>query len=264
VIRARLLHEAKYVGDPLALDLRVGTQYFHVVGVLPDFEFQSPNKMVLGIDDRALEIYVPFQTVVDRYGLNSSTSRQGTYENERVEVHQLVCSVRTEDKVMEAARCIQSVLAKLHKKRDFEVTVPLEQLEQREKAQQVFNYVLPVIAGISLLVGGIGILNIMLASITERTREIGIRRALGASRSDIVMQFLVETVVISTIGGLLGVGLGVGGAPLMSKATGWETTVTPWAIGLSLTISMLTGIIFGLYPARRAAYMDPIEALRHE
>jgi len=194
VIRSRLIREAKYVGDPLQLDLRVGTQYFHVVGVLPDFEFQSPNKAVLGIDDRALEIYVPFETVVDRIGLQSSTSRQGTYENERVELHQLVCSVQSEDKVMEAARCIQAVLAKLHKKRDFEVTVPLEQLEQREKAQQVFNYVLPVIAGISLLVGGIGILNIMLASITERTREIGIRRALGAARADIVLQFLVETV----------------------------------------------------------------------
>jgi len=124
--------------------------------------------------------------------------------------------------------------------------------------------VLPIIAGISLLVGGIGILNIMLASITERTREIGIRRALGASRGDIVLQFLVETVVISTIGGMLGVALGLGGAPLLSRLTGWETMLTLWSIWLALLISMATGIIFGLYPARRAAYMDPIEALRHE
>ncbi len=264
VVRARLLRDAKYVGDPLKLDLRVGRQYLRVVGVLPDFEFQSPNKMVLGIDDRALEIYVPFETVADRIGFTSSVQRQGTYETERVELHQIVCTVQSEEKVMEAARCIQAILSKLHKKRDFEVTVPLEQLEQREKAQQVFNYVLPIIAGISLLVGGIGILNIMLASITERTREIGIRRALGASRGDIVLQFLVETVVISTIGGMLGVALGLGGAPLLSRLTGWETMLTLWSIWLALLISMATGIIFGLYPARRAAYMDPIEALRHE
>jgi putative ABC transport system permease protein len=264
VVRARLLREARYVGDPLQLDLRVGSQYLRVVGVLPDFEFQSPNKMVLGIDDRALEIYVPFETVADRIGFTSYTSRQGTSESERVELHQIVCTVKSEDKVMEAARCIQAILSKLHQKRDFEVTVPLEQLEQREKAQQVFNYVLPIIAGISLLVGGIGILNIMLASITERTREIGIRRALGASRADIVMQFLVETVVISTIGGILGVLVGVGGAPLLAHLTGWETMMPAWSIGLALSISMATGILFGLYPARRAAYMDPIEALRHE
>ena len=264
VVRARLLREAKYVGDPLHLDLRVGSQYLRVVGVLPDFEFQSPNKLVLGIDDRALEIYVPFETVADRVGFTSYTSRQGSSEAERVELHQIVCTVTSEDKVMEAARCIQAILSKLHKKRDYEVTVPLEQLEQREKAQQVFNYVLPIIAGISLLVGGIGILNIMLASITERTREIGIRRALGASRGDIVLQFLVETVVISTIGGMLGVALGLGGAPLLSRLTGWETMLTLWSIWLALFISMATGIVFGLYPARRAAYMDPIEALRHE
>jgi putative ABC transport system permease protein len=104
----------------------------------------------------------------------------------------------------------------------------------------------------------------MLASITERTREIGIRRALGASRGDIVLQFLVETIVIATIGGILGVALGVGGAPVVSHFTKWQTDLTPWAIILSLAVSMLTGIVFGLYPARRAALMDPIEALRHE
>jgi putative ABC transport system permease protein len=188
--------------------------------------------------------------VADRLGFTSYTSRQGSSEAERVELHQIVCTVTSEDKVMEAARCIQAILSKLHKKRDYEVTVPLEQLEQREKAQQVFNYVLPIIAGISLLVGGIGILNIMLASITERTREIGIRRALGASRGDIVLQFLVETVVISTIGGMLGVALGLGGAPLLSRRTGWETMLTLWSIARPHDLDA-PGIILGL--ARRAA-----------
>ena len=264
VIRARLLREAKYVGDPLELDLKVGREWFHVIGVLPDFEFQSPNKAVLGIDDRALEVYVPFETVRDRFGLNHYSYRAGSYENERVELSQMVCRVVSEEKVLEAARCIHAVLGKFHDKRDFEVSVPLEQLESLQTTQETFNTMILITAAISLVVGGIGILNIMLASITERTREIGIRRALGASRGDIVLQFLVETVVISTIGGLLGVGLGVGGAPIVSKFTGWETAITPWAIVLSLGVSMLTGIVFGLYPARRAAYMDPIQALRHE
>jgi putative ABC transport system permease protein len=264
VVRSRLLTEAKYVGDPLALDLRVGNQWFRVVGVLPDFEFQSPNKVVLGIDDRALEVYVPFETVVDRYGLSNYSSRQGSNENELVELSQMVCTIGSVDKVLEAARCIHAVLGKLHRKRDFEVSVPLEQLESLQKTQAVFNTMILTTALISLVVGGIGILNIMLASITERTREIGIRRALGASRGDIVLQFLVETIVIATIGGILGVALGVGGAPVVSHFTKWQTDLTPWAIILSLAVSMLTGIVFGLYPARRAALMDPIEALRHE
>jgi len=264
VVRARLLGEARYVGDPLHLDLRIGTQWFRVVGVLPDFEFQSPNKAILGIDDRAFEVYVPFETVVDRFGLNNTTSRQGANEAERVELNQLVCTVSAEGKVLEAARCIQAVLAKLHRKRDFEVVVPLEQLESLQKTQDVFNTMILITALISLVVGGIGILNIMLASITERTREIGIRRALGASRPDIMLQFLVETIVIATIGGILGVALGVGGAPVVSHFTRWQTSLTPWAILLSLGVSTVTGIVFGLYPARRAAFMDPIEALRHE
>ena len=264
VIRSRLLREAKYVGDPLELDLKVGREWFSVVGVLPDFEFQSPNKAVLGIDDRALEVYVPFETVCDRFGLHNYSYRAGSQENERVELSQMVCRIVSEDKVLEAARCIHSVLGKFHDKRDYEVSVPLEQLASLQTTQETFNTMILITAAISLVVGGIGILNIMLASITERTREIGIRRALGASRGDIVLQFLVETIVIATIGGMLGVALGIGSAPLVSKFTGWQTELTPWAIVLSLGVSMLTGIVFGLYPARRAAFMDPIEALRHE
>ena len=123
---------------------------------------------------------------------------------------------------------------------------------------------MPIVAGISLLVGGIGILNIMLASITERTREIGIRRALGATGMDITWQFVVETVTLSLVGGLLGIGLGVFGVWLVKTFTEWQAVVTADSIILSMTISCLTGIVFGLYPARRAALMDPIEALRHE
>ena len=263
VIRSRLLREARYVGDPLKLDLKVGTIYFRVVGVLPDFEFQSPNKAVLGIDDRAMEVYVPFETAVDRFGLESYTQRSGTRESTRVELHQIVCSVHSEDDVMPAARCIQAVLASLHKKKDYEITVPLELLQSQQRTQKVFNIVLPIIAGISLLVGGIGILNIMLASITERTREIGIRRAIGASGRDITTQFLIETVTLAMIGGVLGVLAGIGGAFVLKTATQWHAVITPWALALSMGVSCVTGVVFGIYPARRAAAMDPIEALRH-
>ncbi len=263
VIRSRLLREARYVGDPLKLDLKVGTVYFRVVGVLPDFEFQSPNKAVLGIEDRTMEVYVPFETVIDRFGLESYTQRSGTRENTRVELHQIICSINSEDGVLRAARCIQAVLASLHEKKDYEVVVPLELLQSQQRTQKVFNIVLPIIAGISLLVGGIGILNIMLASITERTREIGIRRAIGASGRDITTQFLIETVTLAMIGGVLGVLAGIGGAFILKTATQWHAVITPWALALSMGVSCITGIVFGIYPARRAAAMDPIEALRH-
>ncbi len=263
VVRARLLREAGYVGDPLKLDLKIGTDFYRVVGVLTDNEFQSPNRTVLRLDDRAMEVYVPFETVVDRFGLTENKSRAGTFEATRVELHQLVCTVRTEAEVVPAARAIQTIFANLHKKPDYEITVPLELLEQQQRTQQVFNIVLPIIAGISLLVGGIGILNIMLASITERTREIGIRRAIGASRNDITWQFLIETVTLALIGGILGVLVGGGGVLLLRYLTQWQAVITSWSVVVSLLIASLTGIVFGLYPARRAAAMDPIRALRH-
>lgn len=263
VVRARLLREAGYVGDPLKLDLKLGSQFFRVVGVLPDNEFQSPNRTVLRLDDRAMEVYVPFETVVGRFGLTENKSRAGSFEATRVELHQLVCTVRSEAEVPAAARGIQAIFASLHARKDYEITVPLELLEQQQRTQQVFNIVLPIIAGISLLVGGIGILNIMLASITERTREIGIRRAIGASRDDITWQFLIETITLALIGGILGVLLGVVGVVALRYLTQWQAVITTWSLVVSLLISSLTGIIFGLYPARRAAAMDPIRALRH-
>jgi len=264
VVRAHLLRDALYLGDPLELDLKVGSEFFRVVGVLPDNEFQSPNRAALGIDDRTLEVYVPFDTVVDRFGLENRKFRSGSFESSKVELHQLLCVVDDENHVENAARGISAILTSFHKKKDYEITVPLELLESRRKTQRVFDIVLPIVAGISLLVGGIGVLNIMLASITERTREIGIRRALGATGLDITWQFLVETVTLTSLGGLLGVALGVAGTQLLKRATEWEAVITPWSLALSLGVSMLTGVAFGLYPARKAANMEPIAALRHE
>jgi putative ABC transport system permease protein len=176
----------------------------------------------------------------------------------------MICVVREGEDVLNTARDVQQVLSSLHDKRDYEVVVPLELLESRQSTQRVFDIVLPIIAGISLLVGGIGILNIMLASVTERTREIGIRRAIGASRADIVLQFLVETVALSGAAGLLGIAAGAAFVFALERFTEWQPVITGWSVALALIISSATGILFGIYPARRAALMDPIQALRHE
>jgi putative ABC transport system permease protein len=159
---------------------------------------------------------------------------------------------------------IETLLNRFHSQRDFAMVVPLQLLRQAQQTKRLFNVVLGSIAAISLLVGGIGIMNIMLATVTERTREIGIRRALGARKRDIITQFVVETVVLSVGGGLVGVALGVTVPILVSALTQMPTIITWWSLLLSFGISGLVGVVFGLYPASRAASLDPIEALRHE
>jgi len=181
-----------------------------------------------------------------------------------VELHQIIVQADNSKKVEAVAAGIERMLEQFHKKKDYTVSVPLALIKQAEATKQRFNIVLGSIAGISLLVGGIGIMNIMLASVTERTREIGIRRAIGAKRRQIVVQFLIETVVLSTMGGLIGLGMGTLIPFLITYFSGMITVITLKGILVPLLISMSIGILFGLYPAVHAAKVDPIVALRHE
>jgi len=180
-----------------------------------------------------------------------------------VELHELVTEIDAVENVEATKSSIAAALKKSHPKQDYEIIVPLELLRQAEQTKRIFNIVLGSIAGISLIVGGIGIMNIMLATVTERTREIGIRRALGARKQQIVTQFLVETIVLSIGGGLVGVVLGVALPFAVEHFAEMKTIVTIPSVILAFLISAVVGVVFGVYPARRAADLDPIEALRH-
>jgi putative ABC transport system permease protein len=180
-------------------------------------------------------------------------------------VTRIIVQVPDESATWEAARVTERILQRRHKGiSDFDIVIPAELLKQSQQTQRIFNVVMGAIASISLLVGGIGIMNIMLATVTQRAREIGIRRCVGASRSDIARQFLLEALVITSIGGLFGILLGVEMATLISQYAGWRTIVSGQAVLVSLAVAVITGIIFGLYPAMRAAAIQPMEALRAE
>src|SRR5262249_23570217 len=205
-------------------------------------------------------IYIPFTTDQVRFGKTLFSFRTGSRQAEKLEISQLTIAVDHMDHVKRTAEIIQGLLDQYHTQKDTAITVPLDLLEKAEQTQRLFTLVLGAIASISLMVGGIGIMNIMLATVTERTREIGIRRALGAKRHDIAVQFLIETVVLSSVGGLLGVGLGIGLSHLVTHFFSFPTIIQPWSPVLAFAVSVAVGLIFGTYPARRAAHMDPIYA----
>jgi putative ABC transport system permease protein len=181
-----------------------------------------------------------------------------------VELHELTVQVASLDDVRRVERVIEHTLRNTHEKEDYQLVVPLALLIQARRTKRIFSIVLGSIAAISLIVGGIGIMNITLATVMERTREIGIRRAMGAKRRHIVFQFLTETLMLAMVGGSFGVALGVIAPYLVERFAGMRTVVTFWSLLLAFGISAAVGILFGIYPAYRAAHMDPIDALRHE
>ena len=258
-------------GDPIGRSIRIGESHFYrIVGVTArkvrsegvNSSFSSQN--FDSSEDFGKDVYIPLTTDRARFGELIVNNKQGSYSAERIELSQVTVAIDSMDNVKRTAEALESMLEQFHEKRDYKITIPLKLLESAEAQKRIFNMVLGSIAGISLLVGGIGIMNIMLATVTERTREIGIRRALGAKRRNIVFQFLVETAVMSATGGIIGVLLGIGVPPLVTHFSGLEAVVRPWSPILAFLIAVTIGIVFGVYPARRAAGMDPVEALRAE
>ena len=259
---ARLLFSYE---DPIGQSIFIGEGAYRVVGLLKSQASGSATPGAIDQADFNNDIYIPLTSLRRRFGEIQEIGTAGGRLLERNEISEITLTVWNEDQVSQTASMVRRLLEMSHgDKKDFELQVPLELLQQAEREKQLWNLVLGSIAGISLLVGGIGIMNIMLATVTERTREIGIRRALGAKRRDITFQILVETIALSATGGLLGVILGVGIPMLVTMTSGIETAIIWWSAPLAFGISVSTGVIFGIYPARRAAMMDPIEALRHE
>jgi putative ABC transport system permease protein len=253
----KLLANANTIGQLIFL----GGDNFEVIGIVQN---ESGNAGNVQVPDQDVDVYIPIEVAANYFGDIFVKFSSGSRVRERVELHQIIVQVEDVSRVEVTAAAIAGMLQRFHNKDDYRVSVPLALLQQVEATKRTFNIVLGSIAGISLLVGGIGIMNIMLASVTERTREIGIRRALGAKRRQITYQFLIEAVVLSTIGGLIGLGLGALIPFLITRFSGMPTVLTAHGIFLPLLISMSVGILFGLYPALHAARVDPIIALRHE
>ncbi|MGB2986406.1 MAG: ABC transporter permease [Phycisphaerae bacterium] len=253
----RLLATERTIGQTL----RIGGEYYEVVGIVKSESGQGGS---IQTPDQAIDAYIPVAVARERYGDYRTEISAGSLLRESVELHQLIFEVDKPENVEATAAGLDRMLKQHHPKGDYRISVPLALLRQAEATKRTFNIVLGSIAGISLLVGGIGIMNIMLASVTERTREIGIRRAIGAKRSQIIGQFLVETAVLSTAGGIIGVAIGMIIPWTITRIAGMPTVVTGESLVLAVGISVTVGVVFGLYPARHAANLDPIEALRHE
>ncbi|MFO7890722.1 MAG: ABC transporter permease [bacterium] len=254
VIGSQVKRELFYFQRACGEEIKIGDLWFTVVGVLKSKLYSSSQG---GIMDRDVnkDIYIPLSSLNNRFDVDPS----------QPEVDQIVLNIADDDRIREAANLANRLIYLRHNKvEDYKIVVPEELLQQRQKTQRIFNIVMGAIAGISLLVGGIGIMNIMLASILERTREIGVRRAVGATRRDILGQFLIEAVMLSFTGGLLGILLGFIMTKIIAMYADWKTIVDIGAIMLAFFVSAAVGIIFGIYPARKAAKLDPIESLRYE
>ncbi len=273
--------------DPVGQSIKVGDTWLRVVGVLADRRVSAEIASRLGIRDANMDVYVPVHTMLLRFRNRAQLTQQdieqaaraGTFtrsgEEESEEVRQertnanqldrIIVRVAEAGQVAPVADIARRMLTRRHNTVvDFEITVPELLLKQEQRTKAIFNIVLGAIASISLVVGGIGIMNIMLASVLERIREIGVRRAVGATEKDILFQFLSEAVLISVAGGCAGVLLGVVGSAVIERAAGVRTIVAPLSVLLAFGVSFAVGLVFGIVPAYRAARQDPVTSLRYE
>lgn len=274
--------------DPLGKTIKCSGIWLTVIGVLESRAFNVDEKKNLGISDYNDHIYAPIQTILLRYrdrsyinsatlskntmsfvifdgGFSAISSSSGGGSENMNQLDKIVVQVSDSKYLDVTTKALNTMLKRRHQEvDDFQITVPEMLLKQEQRTKDIFNIVLGVIAGISLVVGGIGIMNIMLASVMERTKEIGIRRATGATRRDVVFQFLSEATIISLTGGIIGIILGIVFAVVITRTTGILTIVTPLSVVVSFGVSAFIGILFGYMPAKRASDQDPVESLRYE
>ncbi len=243
--------------DAIGRYVKINDTWLQVVGVLTPQASGDTDVEGLQALNRNNLVISPLNTVMRRFEDNTSYLKD--------EIDGIYLKVAPNTDSVETANVVRAILTATHKDAgDFTVVVPAGLLEERRRTQFIFSIVMICIAGISLLVGGIGIMNIMLATVLERTREIGIRRAIGARQIDIIRQFLTEAVLISIVGGLIGIGFGFGLSRIIASAAGWSTVVTTSSIAVAFGVSVFIGLLFGIYPAVQAARLDPIEAIRYE
>jgi putative ABC transport system permease protein len=255
---------------PLGQTVVINRHHYIVVGVVSERMPTGGSGGSQAAEEFNNDVYIPYRTSFGRFGTTIYIRQSGSRSGEQVKYNQITLKIDHMDHVEQAGIAVRDWLQANHYREDWAVTIPLDRLREAERTRDRYMVFLFFIALISLLVGGIGIMNIMLATVTERTREIGIRRALGAKRKDIILQFLIEAVAQTTLGGLLGLLLGLAvvfGVPYVGEQffqSNWPAKLHVPAIFLGLFFAVFVGVAFGLYPAWRASRLDPIEALRHE
>jgi len=264
--------------NPINKKIKIGDLWFSIIGVAAPKNVSTTSIKGLGVRNFDEDIYIPITTMMNKmekmetdnsliFGIGFlAFGDQGVAKVvDRKSIDQLTVKVADSDQLKEAAHLVSRILERRHfGVKDYEIVLPEQLLEQKQKTQKIFNIVMGAIAGISLLVGGIGIMNIMLANIMERTREIGVRRAVGATRTDVLKQFIFEALTISVLGGFVGIAVGFILTSLISSYAEWKTIISPFSVVLAFVVSVATGLIFGIYPAKQAADKNPIESLRYE
>jgi len=276
VLGAKAKKELFAFDDPIGKIIRIGELDFTVIGIMADKYIGRGKVEGLELKNFNEDVYIPLSTAQKKmertapsqsefFGRFSQVTTEIVQPYNTPEIDQLTITVKDLSFVPAVTKLVERIMARRHAGvDDYEIVVPESLLRQSQKTQQIFNIVMGAIAGLSLLVGGIGIMNIMLASVLERTREIGIRRAMGARRGDILKQFLIEAITICLIGCVIGIALGLIISQAITFYAGWSTVVSIFSIVLAIGVSTAVGVIFGSFPAHKASKLDVIEALRYE